>query len=47
MAKNIIMYVLVLISSIFSVYMLSDKILQPYFLYIEEITIPNILNQNF
>ena len=46
MLKSIIKFSLVTFSSIVFVYFISDKFLLPYFLYVDEITMPNIIGHN-
>ena len=46
MLKTIIKFILVALLSIVFVYFISDKVFLPYFLYVDEITMPNIIGHN-
>ena len=44
--KKYFKYIGLFFLSIFSVYILSDKIFLPYFLYVKETTVPNVVGHN-
>ena len=46
MVKNTLKYIFVIFLSIFSVYVLSDKIILPYILYVDEVSVPDLINHD-
>ena len=46
MVKNTLKYIFVIFLSIFSVYILSDKIILPYILYVDEVAVPDLINHD-
>ena len=46
MVKNTLKYILTVFLSIFSVYILSDKIILPYILHVDEVAVPNLIGHN-
>ena len=46
MIKNFLKYITTIILSAFFVYIIADKVLLPYFLYVDEVVVPNIIGQD-
>ena len=46
MIKNIIKYILTILSSLISVYVLCDVIILPYVFYVDETIVPDVINHN-